>query len=193
MSGSALAASPPSPPAPTESDRRSAVLESALLTFARFGYQKTSMNEVARAARISRPGLYFLFDSKPALFRAAATQALLRDLETIERVLADTATPLDERLVRAFDTWAGSYVGPLTADISAVIADNPDLLGAVVETAPRRFEELVTAAIAARASAGAAAPVAQTLISASLGIKHQAASRDDYLARMTVAIGVVLR
>ncbi|MGW5822670.1 TetR family transcriptional regulator, partial [Streptomyces noursei] len=46
---------PPSPIADT-ADRRTAVLDSAMVTFARFGYRKTSMEEVARAARISRPG-----------------------------------------------------------------------------------------------------------------------------------------
>ncbi|MFD6726563.1 helix-turn-helix domain-containing protein, partial [Streptomyces sp. NPDC060131] len=48
-------------PAPTgaDADRRTMVLESAMATFARFGYRKTSMEEVARAAHISRPGLYF--------------------------------------------------------------------------------------------------------------------------------------
>ena len=39
-----------------DTGRRTAVLESAMATFARFGYRKTTMEEVARAARISRPG-----------------------------------------------------------------------------------------------------------------------------------------
>src|SRR4051795_10175821 len=96
-----------------ETDRRDAVLESALLTFARHGYRKTSMEEVARTARISRPGLYFLFASKPELFRAAVTRALEQDLAAAEAILADTGKPLRERLIAAFDRWAGRYVGPL--------------------------------------------------------------------------------
>ncbi|MGO4422861.1 TetR/AcrR family transcriptional regulator, partial [Streptomyces sp. MCAF7] len=66
------------------------VLDVALTTFARFGYRKTSMEEVAKAARISRPGLYFLFSSKEDLFRAAVTEVLERDIATVEHVLADT-------------------------------------------------------------------------------------------------------
>src|SRR3569833_2700121 len=76
-----------------EAGRRDAVLESALLTFARHGYRKASMEEVARAARISRPGLYFLFESKEALFRAANSRALKEDLAAAERILADTGRP----------------------------------------------------------------------------------------------------
>ncbi|MFJ9776738.1 TetR/AcrR family transcriptional regulator [Kitasatospora sp. NPDC101157] len=184
-------AGPPSPPA-TDTDRRSAVLDSALATFARFGYRKSSMEEVARAARISRPGLYFLFSSKQDLFRAAAAQALERDIAAAERALADAGRPLPERLVEAFDHWAGRYVGPLARDVAAVIEDNPDLLGEIARTAPRRFEELITDAIAAGSGREKAAAVAQTLISASTGLKHQAATRESYLERLGVAVQLLV-
>jgi AcrR family transcriptional regulator len=147
---------------------------------------------VARAARISRPGLYFLFSSKEALFRAAVTQALERDIAAVEHALADTGRPLQERLVEAFDQWAGRYIGPLARDVAAVIEDHPDLLGEIAETAPRRFEELLTEAIAAETGREAALPVAQTMISASIGLKHQAASREFYLARLKAAVALLV-
>ncbi|WIY00807.1 TetR/AcrR family transcriptional regulator [Amycolatopsis mongoliensis] len=175
-----------------EPGRRDAVLESALLTFARHGYRKTSMEEVARTARISRPGLYFLFASKEVLFRAAVTRALDQDLAAAERLLADTGRPLRERLVDAFDQWAGRYIGPLGRDIPSVIEQNPDLLGEIVRTAPKRFEELVTTAIAAASERASAHDVAQTLISASVGLKHQVETREAYLARFATAVGLLV-
>ena len=171
-----------------DGDRREAVLDSALVTFARFGYRKTSMEEVARAGHISRPGLYFLFDSKEALFRAAVTQALERDIAAVERVLADTERPLQQRLCEAFDHWAGRYIGPLARDITAVIDGNPDLLGAISQTAPRRFEQLITDAIAVDSGRELATAMAQTMISTSIGLKHQVTSRETYLNRLRVAI-----
>ena len=183
----------PPPSTVADTDRRTMVLDSAMVTFARFGYRKTSMEEVARAADISRPGLYFLFSSKETLFRAAVTQALERDIAAVERVLADTGRPLPDRLVEAFDQWAGRYVGPLSRDIAAVIEDNPGLLGEIVETTPRRFEELITDAIALESEQEAASAVAQTMISASIGLKHQAASREVYLERLEVAIDLLVR
>ncbi|WFB88939.1 MULTISPECIES: TetR/AcrR family transcriptional regulator [Streptomyces] len=164
-----------------------------MVTFARFGYRKTSMEEVARAAHISRPGLYFLFSSKETLFRAAATQALERDIAAVERVLAAPGRPLRERLVEAFDQWAGRYIGPLARDIAAVIEDNPGLLGEITETTPRRFEQLLTEAIAAESGPATAPRVAQTLISTSIGLKHQAASREFYLERLKVAVDLLVR
>jgi AcrR family transcriptional regulator len=175
-------------PDAVEAGRRDAVLESALLTFARHGYRKTSMEEVARSARISRPGLYFMFASKQDLFRAAVTRAIEQDLAAAEAILADAGTPLRARLIGAFDRWAGRYVGPMSRDIPAVIEQNPDLLGTITETAPKRFEELVVAAVGGEAAAG----VAQTLISASVGVKHQVETREAYLGRMTTAVGLLV-
>jgi AcrR family transcriptional regulator len=39
--------------------RRADVLDAAWRTFTRYGYRKTSMDDVAAEAEISRPGLYF--------------------------------------------------------------------------------------------------------------------------------------
>ena len=92
---------------PRESGRQSDVLDAALRTFARFGYRKTSMDAVATEARISRPGLYFLFSSKSGLFQAAADRGIERDLAAAEAALRDTESPLCDRIVEAFDSWAG--------------------------------------------------------------------------------------
>ena len=174
-----------------QSDRRRAVLESALETFSRFGYRKTSMDDVARASNISRPGLYFLFDSKPVLFREAVTHALDRDLGLIAVELGRADRPLSERLIAAFDLWAGSYIGPLTGDLPGAVGADKSLLGPVLDEAPRRFEGLVADAVT-RAGIAESAARTQTLISASIGIKHRVATRADYLDRLMVAVELLL-
>lgn len=181
------------PPTIGDHERRDAVLESALGTFARYGYRKTSMEEAARAARISRPGLYFLFSSKEALFRAAVERMLRRDIEAISGILAEAGRPLHDRLLAAFDQWAGRYVGPLAQDIMMVIEDNPELLGAMTETVPRRFEELILEAIAGTVDRDAARRMSQTLISASIGVKHQVDERPAYRDQMAMAIALIVR
>jgi AcrR family transcriptional regulator len=172
--------------------RRDVVLDSALLTFARYGYRKTSMDEVARTAQISRPGLYFLFESKEALFRAAVTRALEQDLAAAGELLAATDRPLPERVVGAFDRWAGRYAGPPGRDLTSVIEQNPDLLGEIVVTAPLRFADLVTDAIAEAAERASAIRIAQTLISVSIGLKHQVETREAYLGRLAVAVDLLV-
>lgn len=176
-------------PSDSTEGRRESVLDSAMQTFARFGYRKTSMDDVARAAQVSRPGLYFLFDSKPALFREAVTRALTRDLDAVADLLGD-GRPLRERLLAAFDRWAGSYVGPL-ADQTAGTSDfDPALLGTVLTSAPQRFQELVTTAIA-ESHPTDAPDRARTLISASIGIKHQVETREQYSESIATAIDLI--
>jgi AcrR family transcriptional regulator len=87
--------------------RRTRVLDAALPVFARYGYRKASMDDVAKAADISRPGLYFSFSSKPELFRAAVEQALDDSVTAAQLALADPDRPLRERLIEAFDHWSG--------------------------------------------------------------------------------------
>ena len=171
------------------SDRRSAVLDSALDTFARFGYRKTSMEEIARAAQISRPGLYFLFASKEELFRSAVSQALEADVAEVSRILADSERPLRDRLFDAFDRWAGRYVGPMTRDIQVVIDENPALLGELVTSYPKRFADSIAQSLPRRETDA----LTQTLISVSIGIKHQVDEREQYRKRFAVALDLLLR
>lgn len=170
--------------------RREAILDSAMQTFTTFGYRKSSMEDIARAARVSRPGLYFLFDSKPTLFRAAVTRALTRDLDAVADVLGD-GRPLRTRLLAAFDRWAGSYIGPLTDQTAGVHDFDPALLGSVLTAAPRRFQELVATAIAESHPVDAA-DRARTLISASIGIKHQVETRDQYSESIEIALDLIV-
>lgn len=169
------------------------MLQKALQTFARFGYRKTSMDQVARDAGISRPGLYFLFDDKAKLFREAVELCLREDIAAAERALDEPDTTLAERLLTAFDHWTGRYLGPLTEDVALVMADNPDLVGPVAVSAPRRFERLVLDAIASEyVDPATAKAVAQTLLSTSVGIKHQVTDRRAYRKRLAVAIDLLV-
>ena len=61
-------------------DRRTEALDIASGLFLRFGYRKTSMDDVARAVGVSRQGLYLWFPNKQALF-TATVEALMQRIE----------------------------------------------------------------------------------------------------------------
>ncbi len=178
-----------------EEQRRHFVLETALTLFARYGYRKTSMDDVATAAKISRQGLYFYFPNKEELFRAAVIHALDEDLTAAEQVLNHPGQDLSEQLALAFDYWTGRYLGPISQDIGPLIESYPEIFGTLVSDYPKRFLKLLTDSLLAAVSkekAPLAIAVAQTLIATAAGFKHQLETREAFGVKMRTAIELML-
>lgn len=62
-------------------ERRDEILNVAIRLFLEKGYTATSTNDVCREANISKPSLYYYFDSKRRLFYACHMRAIRQDLE----------------------------------------------------------------------------------------------------------------
>ena len=186
---------PDEDPRPGAPARRLQILEAALRTFERYGFRKTSMDDVAAAADISRPGLYLHFPSKQELFRATVLRALEADLAAAQQALADPDVELRDRLLAAFDVWTGRYIGPISADLASLVSDNPELLGSEVESFPGRFAALVEDALVAASLADRetlARDAAATLRSAAIGVKHEATTREEFRLRFVRTVDLVL-
>ena len=84
----------------TSDAAKTKLLEAALSVFLRYGFRKTSMDEVARAAHISRQGLYLHFSSKEELFRATVKHLLSSGLEA-------ACVSLHDGSVRCRSAWPG--------------------------------------------------------------------------------------
>ena len=67
----------------TSEARRPLVTSSALREFARGGYHRTTIADVARAAKISPAYVFKLFPSKEQLFVAALDECFARILATL--------------------------------------------------------------------------------------------------------------
>src|SRR5258708_23076340 len=91
--------------------RQQAVLDAAVGVYARYGFRKTSMEEVARAAGVSRQGLYLQFANKEELFRKAVEYVLKSQLKAAVAALSPRDDSLELRLIAACDTWSGRFVG----------------------------------------------------------------------------------
>src|SRR3954467_10277013 len=100
-------------PSTKDGARQERVLGVALEVFGRYGFRKASMDEIARAADISRQGLYLHFANKEALFRAAVRQELDIAVGDVSRALSAKGVGLEQRLVAAMDAWLGRYVGAM--------------------------------------------------------------------------------
>jgi AcrR family transcriptional regulator len=93
-------------------DRKSAlILDAALPVFARYGFQKTAMADIARAAGISRASLYLAFNSKEELFRAGSTRAHKRTMAKVETALEQTGDVMD-RIAAAISAFQEGLIAP---------------------------------------------------------------------------------
>ena len=56
--------------------KRDAVYDAASVIFAQYGFRRTTMNDIAKSAGISRPALYLMFENKEDLFQGLAAHRL---------------------------------------------------------------------------------------------------------------------
>jgi|SRR5580692_1712228 AcrR family transcriptional regulator len=178
--------------------RRRALLDAALAVFARYGYQKTSMDEVARSAQLSRQGLYLYFATKEELFQAAVRNALENSSRAAVAALTSASLPLDQRLVRAFDEWLGRYIGIIGGDASDLIEATSRLSATLLTQYEEVFSEAVTKTIrssrllAAYKSSGITArQITDTLLATARGLKHSSQSREQFVRGFAVAVKVL--
>lgn len=75
-----------------EDARRARILEGAMQVFLAYGYQRTTMDDIARAAGISRPALYLLFRNKTDIYRAISTTLLENSAQIARRALSGDGT-----------------------------------------------------------------------------------------------------
>lgn len=104
----------------TDDPRRSRILEGALKVFLAYGFQRTTMDDIARAAEISRPALYLQFRNKTDIYRALASEFMELAMGRAASSLTGEG-PLCERLAKCFtcvfDMMGGIEESPHGADI----------------------------------------------------------------------------
>jgi TetR/AcrR family transcriptional regulator, regulator of autoinduction and epiphytic fitness len=179
--------------------RQEQVLSVALEVFGRYGFRKTSMDDVARSAEISRAGLYLYFANKEALFRAAVRQEVDTALAEASRCLDDESAAIDDRVVAALNAWQGRYIGSMLAsDVGNLLDHSAMQLGDMVTEFNAAFEARLSAAIAAatpendRRQLGVTPDeIAGMLNTLGRGWKREVDSRSEFVAKVTGAVRLV--
>ncbi|MEM0899350.1 MAG: helix-turn-helix domain-containing protein [Pseudomonadota bacterium] len=142
------------------SDKRGEILAASITVFATYGFRKTSMDDLAKAAGVSRPALYQVFKNKTDIFRALSFFMLERAEEVAKTELdGDGAFP--DRLIRSVDRSI--------LDVMRLLDDSPhgaDLIGVNDQIASdidrewhRRMSVIFGGAIEAAIVAGEIAPL----------------------------------
>lgn len=82
--------------------KRGRILDGAMQVFLAYGFARTTMDDIARAAEVSRPTLYLQFRNKADIFRAIGAAILTRSLADARAGLDGKGT-FGERLMTALD------------------------------------------------------------------------------------------
>ncbi|GAB2809603.1 TetR/AcrR family transcriptional regulator [Actinoallomurus bryophytorum] len=184
----------------TDDPKRAAVLAAAVEVFGRYGFQKTSMETVAKSAGISRPGLYLLFPNKEQLYRATMQGVMERAQQAMEACFADQTRSPQERVVAALDALMGPYVETQVArDLGELLANSGPQLGSMFHDYQERARATISARLQTLTPPGVltdelgADDVMDILFSAALTWKQTAATRAEFGDRVRRAVQMIYR
>lgn len=115
-------------------DRRRQLLDVALETFADNGFHGVSMDDVARAAGVTKPVLYQHFASKHALYHELVDEMGTQLEETVTKAVAGAAGPRQqvEEGFRAYFRWSIGQGAAFRVLFSERNRTDEDIAGAVV-------------------------------------------------------------
>lgn len=181
-----------------KSDRRAQILDAATAIFVRYGFKKTSMDDVARAVGLSRQGLYLHFPNKADLFRKLVGNFNERVRDERRVVLAREDIDLETRLLDAFVVTHATEVG--LEHFDELLDSARKLVGDALRVSEQLLVADVTRMLREESVAArwkhlgiSAAELADLLAAASAGIKRRAKSPAEYRRRMSVAVRLICR
>lgn len=151
--------------------REAAILAAATERFMRYGFRRTSLEDIAREAGLARPSLYLRFRNKEEIFRAVAAGLHERALQAAEAaangpgsIEARLGAVLEAKLASCFEIAHGSpHAGEL-------MDENNRICGDVSERARRRLLGLVRRVIESAVATGELAPARVALAPAAAAL-----------------------
>jgi len=168
-----------------------------LATFARYGYRRASMDDLARATGVSRQALYNRFGSKATLADWAAKALVDGSLAEAEHQLANPGATLPARLLAALDAWVGRHIAMLRASphgIEVVVMASP-----VPSDAARAAERKLVAAMAGAirlsgpgSAVSRAGSIAQAICWTARGLVHAAPDHAAFRRELEAILSVLV-
>lgn len=181
--------------------RRRAILDAAYGVFGAYGFKRVTMDDIARAAGLSRPALYLLFKNKTDIFQAGVQQ-VASDSFARAQVAAGKPGSLEDRIFAVIDAAFLQVHRQITA-----LPHGPELLGMkseigeeLIRTWYAQVENVIAGLIDAEVKAGRArlkpagvtsAECARLLIAGVDGVKSRASGLADIEAMAAKLVHVI--
>lgn len=192
---SASEASGAAKPAPgAEGGKVAVVLAAAFDAFARYGFRRTSMQDIAQGAGMSRAALYLLFRNKDDIYRRLVQSYYDAAAEAVAAVLA-LGLPAPDAMARAVKAQAGPAMEALlSSPHGEELLDAKSATAApVVQAGEARLGALYGGWLRREAGAGRIALegedpelIAATFLAALHGLKHDGPDYATYCTRATL-------
>ena len=187
----------------TTNTKSGRILNAALHCFKQYGFKRTSMDDIAKAADMSRAALYLLYKNKTDIFRSLSQEFHKKTLTNAQTAL-NSKTTLQTRIASsviarmaplymlAHDSLHGPELFDVNQSISADINADADT----------RFLHMLTQALQCGFDKGeittttddlAARELAQLIMAGAAGLKTYAFSVQDYETLLTKSIGTLFQ
>ncbi|MEO1223406.1 MAG: TetR/AcrR family transcriptional regulator [Pseudomonadota bacterium] len=169
--------------APSETEQT--IIAAATRCFVRFGARKTSMNDIAETARVSRQTLYDLFGGKDELIRASIRSITAANLRQVRNRFSDCAS-LSEKLDAYFEGTVVKSFELLQAagDPEDLISGHNEAGKSEIERSHRLHEALIGELLAPHAEVLAQkghteSSLAHFIVTVVMGLKNGASDHAD--------------
>jgi AcrR family transcriptional regulator len=187
------------------SGKREIILAAALDRFSHYGFRRTSMEDIAQEAGISRAAVYLHFRNKEEIFRALALTMHEKAIADAEQAAAGPGSAAD-RLGEALRAKLGAFVEIVTATAHAreLLDENSRLCGDISGESRERLLKLLRGVIESAAKKGelsperaglTAASAAELLLDSARGIEmsgSEAMTPAAYQRRLTQLVRVLV-
>ena len=142
--------------------KREAILEAAFIQFSRYGFRRTSMEDIAQETGISRASIYSYFENREEVFRSLSTALHERALGEAESSLKDTegrgrtSPDLGSRIESALLAKIEPFHKVLTESPhgNELADENSQRCGDLVRESQKRFQSMLTEALSTAARGG---------------------------------------
>lgn len=182
--------------------KAAAILEAAFQTFFQYGVKRATMDDIARAAGMSRPALYLVYRNKTDIFRACVI-AMTEDMREKLAVIASSTGPAEARIMQVARIGivephefigASAHAEELFAVKSDIAADLfRDWMSLIEETIAKILEQEASAGRVTLDVAGvSAAEIAAMITDGAEGFKLRMTSAEDLARRLEVFVRLMI-
>lgn len=171
-------------PAPL-SDRQDTILDAAFHAFATYGYRRTSMDDIAKGAGMSRSALYLSYRNKEDIFRSLAIRYFDEAIRDMEAALNRPHQSREHAMLAAFVAKDGKFMEAVlsTPHGEELMDAGFSVTGDLAAAGEARMAEVLANWLGRSAlpeGLGSAHDIARLIIAAMKGLKTSVTTLDEY-------------